>query len=156
MKNNKNLLSDLFNFFKEKYGKGEAFNSTHSDGAKSKVIKLDIIHHTGKRWAEPALLLFGDGDDLSLIFSAKTPNVGYSNEVIGEIVVINSNFDNANTLWVEFRKTIGGVGGLLVLSDQHDDDKELSAFQFELLSKLNELAYSGNYQITQWDKSVAH
>lgn len=156
MKNNKDLLQDLFDFFKEKYGTGEQFDATHSGNYESKVIKLDIIHHFGRRWAEPALLLVSRGEDLRLIFVAKSPYAGFNNELIGEIVEIDSTFQKSNTLWVHFNGVLGGISKVLVLSDQEDDDKELNAFQFELLSKLNELAYSGEYQITRWKKTTAH
>jgi len=157
MKNNKDLLQDLFDFFKQKYGKGEVFKAVSSSNYEAKVIKLSIIHHLCKRWAEPALLLVSRrGEELSLIFTANAPDVGFNDEFRSGILEIHSTFQKDNTLYVDFGGVLGGIGNILVLSDQANDDKELSEFQFKLLLKLNELAYSGEYQITRWKKTVAH
>jgi hypothetical protein len=148
MKNNKDLLNDLFNFFKEKYGKGEVFETKDINKRKAKVIKLNLAKETNRVWPDPALVLIKIGKEFELHFTEIVPDEGYDADFPSPSLEIHTTFNKNCTLWVEFGDSIADVDKLLVFNEG-EFEKEMIQFQMELLSKLTDLAYSGKYKIWQ-------
>lgn len=156
MKDNKDLLNDLFGFFLKKYGKGKPFFASDTKGQVATIIELRLFQEDPKNSTRPALMLVGIDEDLVLRFVDFAPRKGFNEEFTRGIVEIHSTFEETNTLYVWFGGVLGGVKNILILSDREGEDEELSAFSIELLSRLNKIAHSGLYKITHQEKVTAH
>ena len=135
-----NLIKDLFEIFRVKYGITIPYECT-TNGWEYNVCTLDIPNCDS--FYSPALVLQKTtAPNLQLVGIA--PQAGYNEEIRGVLCEFNSSIGNSNFLWWTPEASVNGISRVLCFG-HGSGNKELEALTIEMLSKAHELFYSGKY-----------
>lgn len=143
MENKKNcddLLQDLFEYFRKKYGNNKSYEVVSSD-EKHTVVKLAIPNSPA--WAKPGLVLRQRESGIMLGLDYRVPEHGYTEDLDVQLELHSSfnggNVKEGNCLWATPNDHMG-ISHIFTFTN-----KELDALRIEILAKANELFYSGEY-----------
>lgn len=150
------LLQNLFTFFHEKYGNRkvyEAFREGIPD--QSKVVRLTIPDCP--KWAKPAIFLTQLGENKKntvLTLSVSAPQKGFNKDFSGALLAVYPSIENAHSLWLTPGDTVGGFSRVFSF---REGDKVISALRIEVITKVHELFYSGDYIVEpfQFEEAIA-
>ncbi len=134
------LLKDLFEFFRVKYGNSIPYESS------TLSLVYDVIKLSDSKNPDIELpsLAISREEYPEILLVGTTPEPGHNKDFRGKILEINCIFKDSNYLWMLPQGSLGGMAHILCF---REGDQIRNQIMLEVLQKANELLYSGKYNI---------